>query len=214
MRPELLHGKSPAGAAGGGWRVGRGFLGMGGSVCQMGSGEPGRSRRFAGETETWCGRRERGWIGNVKVARSHIQACVTSLGKFPADLVLLKIAEWGEERGWRTTVGLSCWTVAKPRLPQRWSRWGVVERGRGLGVCGGYSGFNFFLCRAQVCLLRCSLLSSLLLLLLRIHETEQNSYCQQIITERHLAELEELVSGAVRWDGAHLGPDGHKSAFV
>lgn len=62
------------------------------------------------------------------------------------------------------------------------------------------------LCRSQVCLLRCSLLSSLLLLLLlRIHETEQNSYCQQIITERHLAELEELVSahpGALSWDGA------------
>lgn len=72
-------------------------------------------------------------------------------------------------------------------------------------MCGGYPGFNFFPCRAQVCLLRCSLLSSLLLLLLRIHETEQNSYCQQIITERHLAELEELVSGAVRWDGGSFG---------
>lgn len=56
------------------------------------------------------------------------------------------------------------------------------------------------LCCAQVCLLRCTLLSSLLLLLIcSIHETEQNSYCQQIITEKHLAELEELVS-------ALLGP--------
>lgn len=59
----------------------------------------------------------------------------------------------------------------------------------------GYPCLKLSLCRAQVCLLPCSLLSSLLLLLLlRIHETEQNSYCQQIITERHLAELEELVS--------------------
>ncbi|XP_025912480.1 macrophage colony-stimulating factor 1, partial [Apteryx rowi] len=45
-----------------------------------------------------------------------------------------------------------------------------------------------------VCLLRCTLLSSLLLLLVcSIHETEQNSYCQQIITQDHLAELQELA---------------------
>ncbi|RLV88647.1 hypothetical protein DV515_00015436 [Chloebia gouldiae] len=83
-------------------------------------------------------------------------------------------------------------------------------------MCVGYPCFKLFLCRAQVCLLRCSLLSSLLLLLLCIHETEQNSYCQQIITERHLAELEELVSalpGLCRGMGAHLGPDGHKAAL-
>lgn len=50
-----------------------------------------------------------------------------------------------------------------------------------------------------MCLLRCTLLSSLLLLLVcSIHETEQNSYCQQIITEKHLAELEELVSALPR----------------
>ncbi|XP_063274359.1 macrophage colony-stimulating factor 1 isoform X1 [Prinia subflava] len=54
---------------------------------------------------------------------------------------------------------------------------------------------------AKVCLLRCSLLSSLLLLLLRIHETEQNSYCQQIITERHLAELEELADTQMQHPG-------------
>uniref|UniRef100_A0A8C9KPY6 Colony stimulating factor 1 n=1 Tax=Serinus canaria TaxID=9135 RepID=A0A8C9KPY6_SERCA len=58
-----------------------------------------------------------------------------------------------------------------------------------------------FPCRAQVCLLRCSLLPSLLLLLLRIHETEQNSYCQQIITERHLAELEELADTQMQHPG-------------
>lgn len=39
--------------------------------------------------------RGEGWIGNVEVAKSHIQACVTGPGKFPADLVLLKIAGWG-----------------------------------------------------------------------------------------------------------------------
>lgn len=86
----------------------------------------------------------------------------------------------------------------------------MVERGRGLGVYLGYPCFKLFLCRAQVCLLRCSLLSSLLLLLLlRVHETEQNSYCQQIITEKHLAELEELVSalpGLCAGMGTHLGP--------
>ncbi|XP_038018629.1 macrophage colony-stimulating factor 1 isoform X2 [Motacilla alba alba] len=53
----------------------------------------------------------------------------------------------------------------------------------------------------EVCLLRCSLLSSLLLLLLRVHETEQNSYCEQIITERHLAELEELADTQMQHPG-------------
>ncbi|XP_071306204.1 macrophage colony-stimulating factor 1 isoform X3 [Agelaius tricolor] len=53
----------------------------------------------------------------------------------------------------------------------------------------------------EVCLLRCSLLPSLLLLLLRIHETEQNSYCEQIITERHLAELEELADTQMQHPG-------------
>uniref|UniRef100_A0A8B9DY28 Macrophage colony-stimulating factor 1 n=1 Tax=Anser cygnoides TaxID=8845 RepID=A0A8B9DY28_ANSCY len=54
----------------------------------------------------------------------------------------------------------------------------------------------------QVCLLRCTLLSSLLLLLVcSIHETEQNSYCQQIITEKHLAELEELADTQMQHPG-------------
>nr|XP_047911047.1 macrophage colony-stimulating factor 1 [Anser cygnoides] len=58
------------------------------------------------------------------------------------------------------------------------------------------------LCCAQVCLLRCTLLSSLLLLLVcSIHETEQNSYCQQIITEKHLAELEELADTQMQHPG-------------
>ncbi|XP_009469836.1 PREDICTED: macrophage colony-stimulating factor 1 [Nipponia nippon] len=53
-----------------------------------------------------------------------------------------------------------------------------------------------------VCLLRCTLLSSLLLLLVcSIHETEQNSYCQQIITEKHLAELEELADTQMQHPG-------------
>ncbi|KAM8988069.1 macrophage colony-stimulating factor 1 isoform 2-T2 [Ara ararauna] len=56
--------------------------------------------------------------------------------------------------------------------------------------------------RAKVCLLRCTLLSSLLILLLcSIHETEQNRYCQQIITERHLAELEELADTQMQHPG-------------
>ncbi|XP_071434649.1 macrophage colony-stimulating factor 1 isoform X1 [Pithys albifrons albifrons] len=55
---------------------------------------------------------------------------------------------------------------------------------------------------AKVCLLRCTLLSSLLLLLVcSIHETEQNSYCQQIITERHLAELQELADTQMQHPG-------------
>nr|XP_038024323.1 macrophage colony-stimulating factor 1 isoform X3 [Anas platyrhynchos] len=55
---------------------------------------------------------------------------------------------------------------------------------------------------AKVCLLRCTLLSSLLLLLIcSIHETEQNSYCQQIITEKHLAELEELADTQMQHPG-------------
>ncbi|XP_033925832.1 macrophage colony-stimulating factor 1 isoform X2 [Melopsittacus undulatus] len=55
---------------------------------------------------------------------------------------------------------------------------------------------------AKVCLLRCTLLSSLLILLLcSIHETEQNRYCQQIITERHLAELEELADTQMQHPG-------------
>ncbi|KAM6369960.1 macrophage colony-stimulating factor 1 isoform 2-T2 [Pluvialis apricaria] len=54
----------------------------------------------------------------------------------------------------------------------------------------------------MVCLLRCTLLSSLVLLLLcSIHETEQNSYCQQIITEKHLAELEELADTQMQHPG-------------
>ncbi|XP_040472744.1 macrophage colony-stimulating factor 1 isoform X1 [Falco naumanni] len=55
---------------------------------------------------------------------------------------------------------------------------------------------------AKACLLRCTVLSSLLLLLVcSIHETEQNSYCQQIITERHLAELEELADTQMQHPG-------------
>ncbi|XP_064354136.1 macrophage colony-stimulating factor 1 isoform X2 [Dromaius novaehollandiae] len=55
---------------------------------------------------------------------------------------------------------------------------------------------------AEVCLLRCTLLSSLLLLLVcSIHETEQNSYCQQIITQDHLAELQELADTQMQHPG-------------
>ncbi|XP_030329086.1 macrophage colony-stimulating factor 1 isoform X1 [Strigops habroptila] len=55
---------------------------------------------------------------------------------------------------------------------------------------------------AKVCLFRCTLLSSLLILLVcSIHETEQNRYCQQIITERHLAELEELADTQMQHPG-------------
>ncbi|XP_054032534.1 macrophage colony-stimulating factor 1 [Dryobates pubescens] len=55
---------------------------------------------------------------------------------------------------------------------------------------------------AKVSLLRCTLLSSLILLLVcSIHETEQNSYCQQIITEKHLAELEELADTQMQHPG-------------
>lgn len=79
--------------------------------------------------------------------------------------------------------------------------------GKGRGWWGGLPCSKPLLCHAQVCLLRCTLLSSLLLLLLcSIHETEQNSYCQQIITEKHLAELEELVSAtALLWDKGSFG---------
>lgn len=93
---------------------------------------------------------------------------------------------------------------------------GVVWKGR--GWWGGLPCSKPLLCHAQVCLLRCTLLSSLLLLLLcSIHETEQNSYCQQIITEKHLAELEELVSalpGLCRGTRARLGLGRHKSALI
>ncbi|XP_068774554.1 macrophage colony-stimulating factor 1 isoform X2 [Struthio camelus] len=55
---------------------------------------------------------------------------------------------------------------------------------------------------AKVCLLRCTLLSSLLFLLVcSIHETEQNSYCQQIITQKHLAELQELADTQMQHPG-------------
>ncbi|XP_062450985.1 macrophage colony-stimulating factor 1 isoform X2 [Rhea pennata] len=55
---------------------------------------------------------------------------------------------------------------------------------------------------AEVCLLRCTLLSSLLFLLVcSIHETEQNSYCQQIITQDHLAELQELADTQMQHPG-------------
>ncbi|XP_053943855.1 macrophage colony-stimulating factor 1 isoform X4 [Cuculus canorus] len=55
---------------------------------------------------------------------------------------------------------------------------------------------------AKVCLFRCTLLSSLILLLVcNIDETEQNSYCQQIITEKHLAELEELADTQMQHPG-------------
>lgn len=81
---------------------------------------------------------------------------------------------------------------------QNWLLWGR-RQGRAGGSLVQHRS-EPLLCCAQVCLLRCTLLSSLLLLLIcSIHETEQNSYCQQIITEKHLAELEELVS-------ALLGP--------
>lgn len=67
------------------------------------------------------------------------------------------------------------------------------------GVSGGPAPHQASLCPAQVSLFRCTLLSSLLLIC-SIHETEQNSYCQQIITERHLDYLQDLVSAS------HGGP--------
>ncbi|XP_074971637.1 macrophage colony-stimulating factor 1 isoform X1 [Phalacrocorax aristotelis] len=54
---------------------------------------------------------------------------------------------------------------------------------------------------AKVCLFRCTLPSFFLLLVCSIHETEQNSYCQQIITEKHLAELEELADTQMQHPG-------------
>lgn len=53
---------------------------------------------------------------------------------------------------------------------------------------------------SQVSLFRCTLLSSLLLVC-SIHETEQNSYCQQIITERHLDHLQELADTQMQQPG-------------
>ncbi|OXB67219.1 hypothetical protein ASZ78_015860, partial [Callipepla squamata] len=53
---------------------------------------------------------------------------------------------------------------------------------------------------AQVSLLRRTLLSSVLLVCI-VHETEQNSYCQQIITERHLAQLDELADTQMQQPG-------------
>lgn len=90
--------------------------------------------------------------------------------------------------------------------------------GQGAQAGGGLPCSKPLLCHAQVCLLPCTLLSSLLLLLVcSIHETEQNSYCQQIITEKHLAELEELVSalpGLCCGTGARLGLGRRKSALI
>ncbi|XP_015740365.1 macrophage colony-stimulating factor 1 [Coturnix japonica] len=51
----------------------------------------------------------------------------------------------------------------------------------------------------QLSLLRCTLLSSLLLCC--IHETQQNSYCQQIITERHLEHLQDLADTQMQQPG-------------
>uniref|UniRef100_A0A8V1AFP5 Colony stimulating factor 1 n=1 Tax=Gallus gallus TaxID=9031 RepID=A0A8V1AFP5_CHICK len=53
---------------------------------------------------------------------------------------------------------------------------------------------------SRVSLFRCTLLSSLLLVC-SIHETEQNSYCQQIITERHLDHLQELADTQMQQPG-------------
>ncbi|XP_048782201.1 macrophage colony-stimulating factor 1 isoform X2 [Lagopus muta] len=53
---------------------------------------------------------------------------------------------------------------------------------------------------SQVSLFRCTLLSSLLLIC-SIHETEQNSYCQQIITERHLDYLQDLADTQMQQPG-------------
>lgn len=46
--------------------MGSRFLGMGGSVRQNGSLEPGRRRKLAGELEKWSGREDKGWMGSVK----------------------------------------------------------------------------------------------------------------------------------------------------
>ncbi|XP_021232589.1 macrophage colony-stimulating factor 1 [Numida meleagris] len=53
---------------------------------------------------------------------------------------------------------------------------------------------------AQVSLFRCTLLSSLLLVG-SIHETEQNSYCQQIVTDGHLDQLQELADTQMQQPG-------------
>lgn len=59
--------------AGGVRRVGGGFLGMGGSVRQIAPRSRGGGEDLQ-ETEKWCGRGNKGWMGNVEVAESHIQA--------------------------------------------------------------------------------------------------------------------------------------------
>lgn len=76
---------------------------------------------------------------------------------------------------------------------------GGLQRGQrykaginGEGALGGPAPHQTPPYPAQLSLLRCTLLSSLLLCC--IHETQQNSYCQQIITERHLEHLQDLVS--------------------
>lgn len=211
-------------------RVGREFLGMGGSVRQIvpqsrGGGEDlqERGRNGAGEgTRT-------GW-GNAVVAESHVRACasfghavpVSGTGKFPADPTLLKIAGWGRARGF----GGPWWGYpADPPRSSTGQKGGGVGGGRAGGSgWGGYPLSKLLLCPAQVCLLRCTLLSSLALLLVcSIHETEQNSYCQQIITEKHLAELEELVrslpglchgTGARLGSGARSGSGSSKSTLI
>ncbi|XP_072212454.1 macrophage colony-stimulating factor 1 [Excalfactoria chinensis] len=53
---------------------------------------------------------------------------------------------------------------------------------------------------SQVSLFRCTLLSSLLLIC-SIHETEQNSYCHQIITETHLDHLQVLADTQMQQPG-------------
>uniref|UniRef100_A0A8B9BME5 Colony stimulating factor 1 n=1 Tax=Anser brachyrhynchus TaxID=132585 RepID=A0A8B9BME5_9AVES len=125
----------------------------------------------------------------------------------------IPLAPQGLVRGIPTGISsLACTSLPTPVPQQHWHR-GKAEPERAPEPKGESAGKeqmrssqhflagNNFLC-SVVCLLRCTLLSSLLLLLVcSIHETEQNSYCQQIITEKHLAELEELADTQMQHPG-------------
>ncbi|XP_069731952.1 macrophage colony-stimulating factor 1 isoform X2 [Phaenicophaeus curvirostris] len=127
--------------------------------------------------EKWCGKGDKGWIENVEVVESCVQT----------------FASWAP-------VAPALGTGKFPGAAKT-SRMGLAQ---GLEDHGGVilPGRGKALSTTKVCLLRCTLLSSLLLLLVcNIHETEQNSYCQQIITEKHLAELEELADTQMQQPG-------------
>lgn len=56
-------------------RVGRGFLGMGGSVRQTAPRSRGGGEDVQGSWRNGVGERDEGWMGNVEVAESHNRAC-------------------------------------------------------------------------------------------------------------------------------------------